>query len=665
MAKANYLQDKDGNKFYPYAHADASYDRNGVTVGKRLDDLEGNVKNIFTIDVPNIWQDNKYVKITGGIANYTGWKASDWIEIPENATKIYIECTDTTDDNKPYNEFWTDKDFVSFATLNEWNVIPHGVNWLRLSCPMSASVVNIKYTTDNIEIIDLNRDIENTMIQSTSKRRNQISQNDKKPLSFIHFTDIHGKEALWERLVEYSNYYSDMFDFILHTGDWVESSQTTYNDMFNTSPVNKNTLLNVIGNHDSWAEYTGDSSSIVVAPIASTYDYCVEKMTRSYQPWGVTFMDSNKCTAWYKDFVASNIRLIAIDLFYNLEEQKTWLANLLQDAINNNIHVITTMHQKTGQIITKITNFNSVDDYGIEASLGIEKTIATAINNGLIYIGNFAGHDHFDECGFTESGVFNFVSECATDNITWQSNKRKLDTKTQDCFNVISIDTTQGHLKITRIGDNSDRYMNVKNSYCYDYINKKIINENDSPDMLKQLFGKVEQQYWEAEGSNSWTGSLLLSGHNRGNKDDYTAVTYRNEILTGNPIVGQLFVNKNSIYTDENGMEIHPSIAINDSDAYWTSQQGDETIEHTSVAVVKMDMNTKGTEDINGESYISIGNNIKEGTKGNSKGGLYIFGKGIHWTGINADDLITSNVSLTLPNKSGTLALTSDIPIID
>ena len=46
--KAHYLQDKDKNKFYPYAHADASFDRNGIKVGKRLDDLDSSVITIET-----------------------------------------------------------------------------------------------------------------------------------------------------------------------------------------------------------------------------------------------------------------------------------------------------------------------------------------------------------------------------------------------------------------------------------------------------------------------------------------------------------------------------------------------------------------------------------------------------------------------------------------
>jgi len=42
---AHYLQDKDKNRFYPYSHADASYDRNGVKVGTRLDEIDISINN--------------------------------------------------------------------------------------------------------------------------------------------------------------------------------------------------------------------------------------------------------------------------------------------------------------------------------------------------------------------------------------------------------------------------------------------------------------------------------------------------------------------------------------------------------------------------------------------------------------------------------------------
>lgn len=51
--KAHYLKDSDGNKFYPYGHADAIFDKNGQKIGTRLDNIENDVKeseSIFEYD---------------------------------------------------------------------------------------------------------------------------------------------------------------------------------------------------------------------------------------------------------------------------------------------------------------------------------------------------------------------------------------------------------------------------------------------------------------------------------------------------------------------------------------------------------------------------------------------------------------------------------------
>ncbi len=44
--KSHYLQDKDGNIFYPRSHADASYTRDGSTVGAKLDEIDKKFENI-------------------------------------------------------------------------------------------------------------------------------------------------------------------------------------------------------------------------------------------------------------------------------------------------------------------------------------------------------------------------------------------------------------------------------------------------------------------------------------------------------------------------------------------------------------------------------------------------------------------------------------------
>lgn len=68
-----------------------------------------------------------------------------------------------------------------------------------------------------------------------------------------------------------------------------------------------------------------------------------------------------------------------------------------------------------------------------------------------------------------------------------------------------------------------------------------------------------------------------------------------------------------------------------------------------------------GTSSAVGFSRITLGNDTPNGTAGNSKGIVSIYGKGAYRGSIGATNL-TANRDFELPNKSGTIALTSDIP---
>lgn len=80
---ARYLQDKNKNRFYPFSHADASFDRNGIKVGVRLDDLEMSISSAI---------------ITA--KNYTDLKISDLIDGAPETLDTLKEIADTLADNK-------------------------------------------------------------------------------------------------------------------------------------------------------------------------------------------------------------------------------------------------------------------------------------------------------------------------------------------------------------------------------------------------------------------------------------------------------------------------------------------------------------------------------------------------------------------------------------
>lgn len=80
---ARYLQDKNKNRFYPFAHADASFDRNGVKVGVRLDDIETAISSTL---------------ITA--KNYTDLKISDLINGAPETLDTLKEIADALEDNE-------------------------------------------------------------------------------------------------------------------------------------------------------------------------------------------------------------------------------------------------------------------------------------------------------------------------------------------------------------------------------------------------------------------------------------------------------------------------------------------------------------------------------------------------------------------------------------
>lgn len=410
--------------------------------------------------------ENEYIDYKGNFKTYENWHRTDYIELPIDATKLIVNCNDQTEANSRYNAFYdVNKTFIARAYYGT-NTIPFNAKYIALSCKSSASI-SIKKITNEIEIIKLNKDIENALVQSSSKKRTDTNE----VFTIVHASDIHGKQDLFNRVVEFTNYYISNLKLIINTGDYVYKGQEDFIDLMGNAEINNVPFYNVIGNHD---QYVSDSDRSQ-APKSSTYTNVITKTQRSWQSIGVTYMSGDNSMTYYKDFANSKIRLIVLDDYYDIDTQATWLASRLEEAKTKGYAVITAKHEKTDNITTSIGCFNSKDAYTGTYDTTFETVIKAFIDAGGIYICNLCGHEHIDETGYTANGILNIVAECVTDDVYWQNCKREKGTKTYDCFNIISVDTNQGLLKIVRVGDNTDIYMHDKKYLCYDYINKKII----------------------------------------------------------------------------------------------------------------------------------------------------------------------------------------------
>ena len=328
--------------------------------------------------------------------------------------------------------------------------------------------------TDNI--IELNRDMEPYIIQGSATRTEFFKKkfDDKfKVLQFVHFSDVHAVLDLWNRAVEYINHYSNYIDFAIHTGDYCGGNQAIYSDFYNYGTQCERPIYNCVGNHDTyitkeWIKNTKESvHKLLFAPMTG-------------ESGNINFFDCEYSMTYYKDFPEANVRLIVLDLYYDIEIQCEWLKDILSEAREKGLCVITAMHEPTGEVHdTFNVSFYTKNDYptlvGIHEQKAFEPIIADFIANGGQYICNLAGHEHHDLFGLTDAGILNTIVPSATNWDGWCDGKRIKGTRTYDCFNVVSIDANLGLLKIARIGNNIDHYFRSQRSLCFDYINKKVI----------------------------------------------------------------------------------------------------------------------------------------------------------------------------------------------
>ena len=332
-------------------------------------------------------------------------------------------------------------------------------------------------------IVELNRDVEPYVLQAGQRRSKHSFKDELVPLTLLHLSDVHACRRNWERMVEYVNHYADYIDLVLHTGDYCGGSQKQYVDMYTTAACRR-PIYNCAGNHDCT---TGDWT---LADKSLAYGL----LFNHTEGWDVTFAPVPQAMSYYKDFPASNVRLIVLDDYYHIWETRQWLRELLDDARDKGLHVITAQHEPTGYVDdTYGSRFHTLDDYravfeGNElrrktygydhrGRVLYEEIIAEFIRKGGCYVCNLAGHDHVDQFGCSRLGVLNVTVQNAKCCHLLGDTRRVEDTKCEDCFNVFSVDTVTGIFKIVRVGANVDRYLRSRTALCFDYVNGRIITE--------------------------------------------------------------------------------------------------------------------------------------------------------------------------------------------
>ena len=348
------------------------------------------------------------------------------------------------------------------------------------------SVLNniIDTAVDSTDIIKQNRDIESFVINADRKYCLWNDRGSIKPvLTFGVLTDIHGYANNLKRYLDYCTAYSDYIDEKLCLGDMVSSlygDDITYWDNMSGAA----SILRTLGNHDVWVTRTGGGYDNV-----DKMDAYTKYFSGKTSSWGITQPSGyaeNGLMYYYKDYTDQKLRLIVIDCMYWDSAEDTWFVSTLESARQAGYAVMCTSHYNPVKTnMTPVGNFYSLD-YGfshlVYATGGQAKTrVDEFITNGGVFVCWVSGDSHYDACGvYTDATSGNkqlsLVFENAGLNSAWNDDNRIEGTRTQDSFNIVTVDTYSKLVKVVRIGCNCDRYLREKKCLVYNYETNTVIN---------------------------------------------------------------------------------------------------------------------------------------------------------------------------------------------
>ena len=396
------------------------------------------------------------------------------------------------------NAFYT-KEKVFISSFK----VPNGVN--EITVPPNAYYCRFSNTTTAMNSLEVERgiyyDVEQlkngettTIVGNNKNAKSLIIQSARKytdwdgkatvpnVLTFAVLTDIHGDSENLGRYIDFCNHYDNYIDEKLCLGDMVVSffsSDITYWDNMTGS----NTILRTIGNHDVWISY---DKPIQNADKVQAYE---KYYTGKTSNWGNIVQPSNAASNgymyYYKDYSDQSVRLIVTDCMYWDSTENTWFSNVLEDARQNNLSVVCTSHYNlTSGNIVPIADFYSKDydaSHLVTAwATQARNAVDTFITNGGTFITWLSGDSHYDYCGvYTDPNSNNkqlsLTFENAWCNTAWNDSDRVKGTKTQDSFNIVSVDTYSKLIKVVRIGNSCDRYLRSKEYFVYDYDNYELV----------------------------------------------------------------------------------------------------------------------------------------------------------------------------------------------
>lgn len=340
-----------------------------------------------------------------------------------------------------------------------------------------------KFLSD-IQTIKINQAISGgaSGIATEINNARHIAGDTATPLTLLHFSDTHADTDAINRILTEADNYSNSIDEMICTGDMVANTAEQIASWWNPS------VMTCIGNHDSasYDSLTGydwtalsmaDRDAYYIAPFESN--------------WGITHTTGT--SYYYKDYATQKIRLIVMDAMLYTDNgaeataQTSWLANLLSDAITNNLHVLIAIHAPHGGATAKNCSFSRYNQGVMPTNADcntpqiVIDTVATAIGNGLNFIGYIVGHTHQDNMWDAENDgtqlMYCITCAAVSQRAQWINSDQNRSI-TEDAYNLVTIDTAHTLVKIVRGGGaNIDDHMRTRKAICFNYSTGEMVGE--------------------------------------------------------------------------------------------------------------------------------------------------------------------------------------------
>lgn len=334
-----------------------------------------------------------------------------------------------------------------------------------------------EYIDTSILTFNPHTDFDNKFLQVTRLPRYYETTQNVKPLVLAHFSDIHGDATNMSRIMEFCNRYRDSIDDILCCGD-IHKSYWNDGVEWYSSITGTDKILFTAGNHDYYeTESTGGNI---------TYKTAAEVYNRFIAPfkdnWGATIVENKNY--YYKDYTASDIRLIVVDYYDWNSEQETWLVNTLLSAKTNGLQVLISSHVPASWDLNFVecpfTSYQKRKEPSSLKDTTISQKVQDFIDYGGIFICYLTGHTHLDAIGTLRNypAQLNITIDCASSrysDVIVSDVERTVGTKSQDLFNIFSVNPYNKVIKIMRVGADYDSWLRHINTVCYNYEEHRLL----------------------------------------------------------------------------------------------------------------------------------------------------------------------------------------------